>query len=963
MVLKRLIVTALGALGLGALVSGPASAQEIPAPDLFDGQVACSMNVPTPPMTLVGRDAMTMMNIGITAKIATNMAIVVDADGTPDTDDDFVPSGDDADLADILYVIPAMYSNCGAGTFTADEATAHNAANMLTGDAAVEAGDAKLITGDMDMIAADVGAGYTATLALFEKAVEADDDVAAKRKVLNGYLEDDTADVEQTTLITNARKELAESQEAQGKAHAALYAATGPDRDGSIYRAGVAEWRAKGAVEKAIAAWNTAVTGYTTAESTLVDDTTSTFADYVPLGSSGTTDGQILSLIGDVTDPESTVDLANLRTYANADGSNAASQDSMTGAITNSSTGTNFDAAGNLIVPMGDTDTTADGIQLGPTTAASTYAAANTQLTSINNVVTALEKLQSENKNALLQGAIDEAVRRAKLEQAHYKAQFDKLVADNTDLEPGTDGVQSFKTRYAALTKARVTRANAGVTLETAVQARETATAAVRTAFTNPQSFYQQLVDRRQYVKDLADAEVTRLAGLTGDNAATQKETDDAAKAVTDAQKALSGAQATLESFQGLIADDSPVKDLVLETLKPDTGTDAGDDGQALVDAITGAHQDLSELETMAENAETAAEAAGNAVAALTAMDDPDTEEDETGAITKLENQISGITGEGGQVSQNTSGIEDLDGRVAENEDDIAQLNMDIYGDTSSQHSDASACAEGAAGLLNTANCADARSRHNAADIADLDGEVEALDGRVGDNEDAIMANTMEIGMDENGMSRIDHNEARSMQNATDIMTNAGDIMTNTGNIAMNAEGIMANAEGIMTNAGNIMTNSENIMTNANNIMSEGEMRMAADTMLQGMIETNASDIMMNAGNIMTNSGNISSNADAIASNMNSIGQNSAMISDNRNMIGELSDDLDVVRSGVAASMALAGMPAVNGRGIAIGVGSFDGESAFAVGFQIQGEQASFKVGVTSSGGATGASAGVGFNF
>ncbi len=39
------------------------------------------------------------------------------------------------------------------------------------------------------------------------------------------------------------------------------------------------------------------------------------------------------------------------------------------------------------------------------------------------------------------------------------------------------------------------------------------------------------------------------------------------------------------------------------------------------------------------------------------------------------------------------------------------------------------------------------------------------------------------------------------------------------------------------------------------------------------------------------------------------------------------------------------------------------GESAFAVGFQIQGEQASFKVGVTSSGGATGASAGVGFNF
>lgn len=110
MVLKRLIVTALGALGLGALVAGPASAQEIPAPDLFDGQVACSMNVPTPPMTLVGRDAMTMMTIGITAKIATNMAIAVDEDGEAGTDDDFVPHTADEGLADILYVIDPMNS-------------------------------------------------------------------------------------------------------------------------------------------------------------------------------------------------------------------------------------------------------------------------------------------------------------------------------------------------------------------------------------------------------------------------------------------------------------------------------------------------------------------------------------------------------------------------------------------------------------------------------------------------------------------------------------------------------------------------------------------------------------------------------------------------------------------------------------------------------------------------------------
>ena len=69
------------------------------------------------------------------------------------------------------------------------------------------------------------------------------------------------------------------------------------------------------------------------------------------------------------------------------------------------------------------------------------------------------------------------------------------------------------------------------------------------------------------------------------------------------------------------------------------------------------------------------------------------------------------------------------------------------------------------------------------------------------------------------------------------------------------------------------------------------------------------------------------------------------------------------VKNLTASAMEAAGMPAINGRGISIGVGSFDGESAFAVGFQIQGEMASFKVGLTSGGGATGASAGVGFQF
>ena len=80
--------------------------------------------------------------------------------------------------------------------------------------------------------------------------------------------------------------------------------------------------------------------------------------------------------------------------------------------------------------------------------------------------------------------------------------------------------------------------------------------------------------------------------------------------------------------------------------------------------------------------------------------------------------------------------------------------------------------------------------------------------------------------------------------------------------------------------------------------------RMAADDELRGHITTNAGNIMANEMAIGSNADNISANAGSIAANMSSIGSNASAISDNRNMIGELSDDLDVVRAGVAASMA-----------------------------------------------------------
>ena len=44
-------------------------------------------------------------------------------------------------------------------------------------------------------------------------------------------------------------------------------------------------------------------------------------------------------------------------------------------------------------------------------------------------------------------------------------------------------------------------------------------------------------------------------------------------------------------------------------------------------------------------------------------------------------------------------------------------------------------------------------------------------------------------------------------------------------------------------------------------------------------------------------------------------------------------------------------------------VGTFEGETALAVGVNFSGERASFQIGITSAGGSTGAGAGVNFGF
>ena len=512
----------------------------------------------------------------------------------------------------------------------------------------------------------------------------------------------------------------------------------------------------------------------------------------------------------------------------------------MTGEVTYTGA-SNFDTNNNLVVPTavdtGDTDgdgSETDYVPLIETTDF-TVGDIRTRAEAYTTAAAALKKARDENANVLLQDLYDVAYERAQKEADYYNDIWADVRSDAVDQRTTaqrdeTDTASYMKnpltivSKYSAYVTAKNTRTTAQADLRAKAAAREMATEGVVSAFQSAESFYDQLVARRQALKFAADKAV----------ADAENPTDGQTKAAADAAKALTAAEKAQSEFQSLYADASdPVQDLVDELLKTD-----GDDGQKLVDAISGSYDTANAAKETAD---------------------------------RVAEDVEGLTGEGGDVAMNTAAI-------AENADDIT-----------------------------------------------------GLDGRVS-------ANETEIGMDENGMSRIDHNEMRSMNNATMIGENRGMIMTNTENIATNA----SNITGLRTD---VDQNSADIMTNAGNIA------------------MNSEGIMANSGRITANEGKISTNADAIAANMNSIGQNQSAIGRNSEMITGLQDQMEVVRAGVAASMALAGMPAINGRGISIGVGSFDGESAFAVGFQIQSDMASFKVGVTSAGGETGASAGVGFQF
>ena len=1070
------------------------------------------MNVPV----LTGMDAVPMPSVvpmGAMTSTLDNLLRGMSGMGDPRNVD--LTATDDPDSGgnnpmDLIYVVPTGVANCGSADAT-----------VVAFTAAVNGA-----------IATDVAEGFTAVKAAYDLLVAQEGVVDAAQTALNTARMAATSTNPNTNAINSAQAILDAATTELAKRQTALDAiAAGP-----IYQAGIAEWRASGAVSTTVAAWNMAVDGVTNTAMTGALDVLDAasyggprhqnadgdvLTGYVALldsrtgGQGADPSGSDAGSVGNVLNADGTVNIANMRTYADVAGDGTRTTD-------------NFNDDGSLRVPMRATLDPDDGnaMEVLPTTA--TIADIRADREAANNAVAALEEAQAKNTNRNLDIAYEEAVRRARLEAAHLNAQWNAAITDAIDLradnqklsflDDGTGGgiagngirdggeadnpnyvdafsLLSLNTEYQGALAKRDTAESA---LRMAVADREAKTRATINSFTSPGSFYQQLVDRRQALLDDKQNTVNRIVNAGGTPTTAQN------TAVDDAQEALDDANKVKGNYDALVSDDNnPAVGLVDELAK--TG---GDDGQALVSAITGnydatqANEDrldallttgddgtesgrvkaLEDKVTMLEGGNTGGglEELRTDLDALTAMDDPETMENENGAVTQNAADISMLD----------SDLTKLEGTVDDNSADLDTVWDDLFGGqrgVEAQHGDPANCDSTSTRTGDRLNCVEARSQHNESDIEDVNDKLMDKKEYIDNLGAAIGVDPVTgEGTGEDGMSRVDKNaadiDALTAGADTDDMSDDGPITANTNAIAkeiadrkqadmdlandLGGEGrttetIKGNADAItkevadrkqadMDLAGDLGgagRTTETIKGNADSIAKEvldrtaadkvemdarmaadkaemdarmaadkAEMdaRMMADDALGGRIDAEAmarsdadtalggridaeemaradadmalgmridgeamaradGDVMLataieeavaaGAASDMALGGRISSNADAIASNMNSIGQNRSMINDNRNMIGELSDDLDVVRAGVAASMALAGMPAINGRGIAIGVGSYDGESAFAVGFQIQGEQASFKVGVTSSGGETGASAGVGFNF
>ena len=660
-------------MALLALVSSAALAQQqpgdgnVPAPDLFDSQIVCTSQLPSmPPMPTA--IAMGEMESDLDMAIGT---------GTTQITNPTV-------LTDLGYVVPPMGSNCGQGTGVA--------AFTVTGQGS---------------IATDVAEGYSEVLPKF-MAVYGDPGDAAStgtagaleraRTVLENAEADDTTSATRLRILRDA---FDDAQEADTEARAEFNAiAAGP-----IYTAGVAEWMAKSAVTNAVEDYNQAVQDANDAASVL---NSMNYSGYVPLGNP-----ELVQTVVLIIDGMGLVNLGALRNYTNADGNQQASTNSNGVHDTSQS---NFDRAGNLVVPN-----RRDGDDLVNATTSRELGDARDDAEKRRIALDALKEFQAENQNRLLQPIVDEAVRRAQLEADYYDRQLSNALADDTNQNPITvdnlstpedeSAPYSIASRNRAVVSASNDRAAAEADLRAKVAAREAATQNVIATFQNPDSFYAQLVARRQALKFFADQEVAD-AGTSP----SMRLTD----AATAAAEALAEAEDAQAAYRALVDDpEDPVVGLMGTLLETD-----GDDGQAVVDAISRTY------DKTVENLDS--------IAALTADTEDGAEED--GPVTANRKAIAANDGE----------IESIDGRVTQNETDIDALQQDSDTNTAMIANNAGNIASNASNIaVNASNIVDNRAYigRNAATLADHGSLIDRNAGHIALNSERIGANAAAITM------------------------------------------------------------------------------------------------------------------------------------------------------------------------------------------------------------------------
>ena len=386
-------------------------------------------------------------------------------------------------------------------------------------------------------VATDVAAGYSEVLPKFmvvygDPGNAADTGTAGTLQQARMALERAEADdATSASRLRTLRAALATAEEADAAARAGFNAITTGSIDDAtanpIYAAAVAEWMAKSAMTQTVANYNSAV-GRAYEAQRVVD--AMNYEGYVPLGNSELIGTVIVTVNG-----VATVNLRELLQYANREGDMVAQADEDGVYDTSDS---NFDAAGNLVVP--------NRLNNGELESISQTRGVDEARTNSNDhksALTTLKNFQADNKNALLQPAVDEAVRRAQAEADYYDQQLENALADDTNRNtvtvdnPATPVNEaapfSIASRHAEHVSASNVQVAAEADLREAVADREAATQNVIDQFHNADSFYAQLVARREALQSLADKAVS---DASADGATPSMELTDAAAAAASSR-------------------------------------------------------------------------------------------------------------------------------------------------------------------------------------------------------------------------------------------------------------------------------------------------------------------------------------------------------------------------------------------------------------------------------------------